>query len=198
MSACYCLQYSKLTYPMLWQKHHGATAAESLVGPHRIPSWFPPIKLRPSRSPAYLSETLGDTSVSGCQHYGGAPQYKNVWDISEIQPYIVGTLDGCWLKRKHICYHSHCHISHARSHPDMLHVAMPLKVLVQKLRCNDIKDLYQAHNLAKLKGGKLEVLRERLVNAQCCDHITVFVPLDEHAIKKTPIPLSLTHHHELC
>jgi len=67
--------------------------------PYRITSLFLSAKAMISRSPACLCETLGDTSVSECQHhYGGARPYKNIWDISEIQPYVVGVLDACWLQ----------------------------------------------------------------------------------------------------
>ena len=158
---------------------------------------FPPAELTLSRSPAYLCETLGDTSVAGRQHYGGGRQNKSIWDMAEIQPYIVGTLDNCWLQRKQVRYHSHCHISHARSHPDMLHVAVPLHVLTNKLAHADIKDLYQVHYLTRLKSSKVEVLKERLLNAKCHEHVTIFVPLNKPPPKQVLPPLPLPHHHKL-
>jgi len=164
--------------------------ARSWVEPYRT-SWFLPAGLTLSRSPAYLCETLGDTSVSGCQHHGGAPRYKNIWDVSEIQPYVVGVIDNCWLQQKCVRYHSHCHITHARSHPDMLHAAMPLHILAHKLALADIRDLCQVHNLVNSKGSKLEVLKERLANAECHEHVTIFVPLDKHALRQMPTPLPL-------
>ena len=165
--------------------------------PYRITSLFLSAKAMISRSPACLCETLGDTSVSECQHhYGGARPYKNIWDISEIQPYVVGALDACWLQRKQIRYHSHCHITYAHSHPDMLHVAMPLHILTQKLTHADIRDLCNIHNITLQKNSKIEILKERLKNAVCHDHVTLFVPLEEPMSKQIPTPLPLQSHDE--
>ena len=150
-----------------------------------------------SRSPVYLCETLGDTSVSGYQHYGGAQQKKNVWDISEIKPYMIGVLSDYWLEQKHIRYHSHCHISLARLHPDMLHVVVPLHVLIQKLAHAELKDLCQVHSLTDLKGSKVEVLKERLLSTECQEHVTIFVPLNRPPPKPMPMPLPLPYHHKL-
>jgi len=170
----------------------------SWIGPYRITSWFLSAKAMTYGSPAYPCETLGDTSVSGCQHhYGGAPRNKNIWDISEIQPYIAGVLDTHWLQYKRVRYHSHCYITHARSHPDMLHVAIPLRVLAQKLTRADIRDLCQIHNLAISKCSKLEILKGKLADIRCHDHITIFVPLEEPTSKQIPVPLLLQGHHEL-
>jgi len=154
-------------------------------------SWFPHVKAELSRSPVYLCETLGDTSVSGCWHYGGARQSKDIWDISEIQLYVVGVLGNHWLQKKQVQYHSHCHITHARSHPDMLHAVVPMHVLVQKLGYANVRDLCQVHGLAKLKGSRIEMLKNRLINAQCHDHVTIFVPLKEPASKESPTQLPL-------
>ena len=155
------------------------------------PIGFSSAKPMLSRSPAYLCETLGDTSASGCQHYGGAPRDKNTWDISEIQPYVTEVLDDCWLQYKFVRYHSHCHITHARPHPDMLHVIIPLQMLANKLTVADIRDLCQVHNLTKFKSSKLEVLKKRLVDAECHDHVTIFVPLNKPTLKQMPAPLPL-------
>ena len=145
--------------------------------------------------PAHLCEALGDTSVPGCQHYGGAAQNKRIWNISEIQPYIVERLDERWLQRKKVRYHSHCHISHVRSHPDMLQVAIPLHMLAHRLASADIKDLCQVHSIPQLKSNKLGVTRKRLADAECLEHVTIFVPLETPESKQmcTPLPLPGDH-----
>ena len=149
------------------------------------------LKAMISRSPACLCETLGGSSVSGCQyHYGGVRPNKNIWDISEIQPYITGVLNPHWLQYKHVRYHSHCCVTHARSHPDMLHATIPLHILTQKLIRADIRDLCDVHNLSVTKSINLEILKERLANVECHNHVTIFVPLE----KPTILLLSQSHH----
>lgn len=49
----------------------GVVTTRPCTESHRVLSIFSSIKMI-SRSPVYLCETLGDTSVSECQHYGGA------------------------------------------------------------------------------------------------------------------------------
>ena len=140
----------------------------------------------------HLCEALGDTSVSGCQHYGGAPSLKrNIWNISEVQPYVNGVLSDHWLQWKHVRYHSHCHVTHARSHPNMLHVAMPLHILIHKLAHKDISDLYQFHNPTKCRNSKLSVLKESLASAECHEHVTIFVPFGKFGSEQVPTPLPL-------
>jgi hypothetical protein len=194
---CFYLQCSEISHQEPQWNFRGVVANRSQMEPYRITSLIQSTQVMLSRFPAYLCETLGDTSVSECQHhYGGVRPHKNVWDISEIQPYVVGVLDAHWLQQKRIRYHSHCHITYAHSHPDMLHVAMPLHVLTQKLTHADIRDLCQVHNLTVPKRIKFEILKKRLVSVVCNDHVTIFVPLEEPMVKQAPIPSPLQSHHE--
>jgi hypothetical protein len=187
----------EITYQEPQLNPYSVATNELQTKPYRITSLIQSTQVMLSRFPAYLCETLGDTSVSECQHhYGGVRPHKNVWDISEIQPYVVGVLDAHWLQQKRIRYHSHCHITYAHSHPDMLHVAMPLHVLTQKLTHADIRDLCQVHNLTVPKRIKFEILKKRLVSVVCNDHVTIFVPLEEPMVKQAPIPSPLQSHHE--
>ena len=155
----------------------------------RSTSWLPHAKATLSRFPAYLCETLGNTSVSGCWHYGGARQNRGIWDISEIQPYVVGVLGDQWLQEKCVRYHSHCHVDHANSHPDMLYATVPMNVIIQRLGQADLRDLCQAHGLTKLRGSRIEVLKNMLINAQCHEHVTIFVSLKESALRESPTQL---------
>jgi hypothetical protein len=149
------------------------------------------------RFPAHLCEALGDTSVSGCQHYyGGARPKKGTWNISEVQPYVIGELDNYWLQQKFVRYHSHCHVGHARLHPNMLHVAMPLHILAQKLACADIRDLSQFHNLTISKNSKLTLLKEHLINAECQEHVTIFVPVKGLELEQVPALIPSIPSHE--
>ena len=173
-----CSQYTKLISLNLQWNLYNIFSHRYQRELHRTPPFQFGKTILP-RFPVHLCEALGGTSASGCQHYGGAPRFKNIWNISEIQPYVCGTIDHHWLQRKCVRYHSHCHISHARSHPDMLHIAVPLHVLARKLAGADIRDLCQVHGLINPKNSKLEVLKERLAGAECHEHITIFVPVEE-------------------
>ena len=132
------------------------------------------------RSSAYLCKMLGKQTIPTHQyHCGGARIRKNVWCISEIQPYIIGVFEPDWLKQKHVRYHSHCPATQAHSHPDMLYARMPLHMLIQKLTLADLRDLCQLHGLAVTRNCQSEALKGRLANIECKDHITILVPLEE-------------------
>ena len=141
------------------------------------------------RSSVYLRKTLGEQIIPTHQyHCGGARIRKNVWCISEIQPYIVGVFEPDWLKQKHVRYHSHCPATQAHSHPDMLHVRMPLHMLIQKLTRPDLRDLCQIHGLAVTRNCKLEALKGGLAKIECQDHITILVPLEEPTLEANMLP----------